>query len=99
MARWCVVVESRYISKEYLEQVHWQSEAFKTVSNWFNAGAWGCEVETATDQAHSLVPSVCACFDDCDGLQFSAKNREDGIDWEKKEVLKYYETEPGFMAR
>lgn len=22
---------SRYVSKEYLEQVHWQSEAFKTV--------------------------------------------------------------------
>ncbi|GAX79743.1 hypothetical protein CEUSTIGMA_g7184.t1 [Chlamydomonas eustigma] len=53
-------IYERYISKEYLENVHWQSAPFK---------------------------------------QFGAKNAADGIHWELKQVIKYYETEVGFMSK
>ena len=55
-----ICIYERYISKEYLETVHWQSEPFKA---------------------------------------FGAKNKDTGIEWIEKSVVKYHETDLGFASR
>jgi quinol monooxygenase YgiN len=55
-----ICIYERYVSKEYLETVHWQSEPFKA---------------------------------------FGAKNKETGIEWIEKSVVKYHETDLGFASR
>lgn len=55
-----VCIYERYVSKEYLENVHWQSQPFKN---------------------------------------FGASNKETGIEWLEKSVVKYYETDLGFVSR
>jgi quinol monooxygenase YgiN len=55
-----ICIYERYVSKEYLETVHWQSEPFKA---------------------------------------FGAKNKDSGIEWIEKSVVKYFETDLGFSSR
>lgn len=49
---------------------------------------------SCTESLWHVLAATCG-----DDAQFGAKNREDGVEWEVKEVLKYYETDMGFMSK